>query len=295
MDPLSATNNPQGWKQFLSMRESMLSSFRLSKSQQANKPVKTQHGNHGEQLVRSWLSNFLPKKYGVTSGYIISQGLPEDSPILHYDVIIYDALESPILWLDEGEKSRAIPAEFVLGVIEVKANLTSESSEKAIKKLKELEPLLIDEDEPGERYKVYLPKNFFCCVFFFELLKENIHSGKILDNLVEGTRLKGYRGGLILDYAGSDINRSGKIILMKWPEPKTNNIGKKQESILSNLAVSKTISGNFGDNISTKIFWLVESFSMFSFDLVAMLNGTYRADRLSSFYGFGGSKWEPME
>ena len=46
-----------------------------------------------EAELRKWLSGFLPKRYGVTSGYIVSPGLKSAEKIPHFDVIIYDQLE----------------------------------------------------------------------------------------------------------------------------------------------------------------------------------------------------------
>lgn len=69
----------------------------------------------------------LPKRYGVTSGFIISQSVPNLEDFVHYDVIIYDQLDSPVLWVEGSPdsslqgRSKAIPVEYVCGVIEVKA------------------------------------------------------------------------------------------------------------------------------------------------------------------------------
>jgi hypothetical protein len=67
----------------------------------SKRAVQARHGNVAESEFRKWLINFLPKRYGVTFGYIISQGLPNTENMIHYDVIIYVQFESPILWVDE--------------------------------------------------------------------------------------------------------------------------------------------------------------------------------------------------
>ena len=62
----------------------------------------------------------------------------------HFDVIIYDALESPVLWVDGTEdnsiagRKRAIPARHVRAVFEVKATLTPKHAKDAINKLSTL-------------------------------------------------------------------------------------------------------------------------------------------------------------
>lgn len=116
------------------------------------------HGEAGEAWVRRWLETFLPKRYGVTSGYIVSQGQTEAVKLPHFDVIIYDQLESPVLWVETSPDltaagaSRAIPAEFVRSVLEVKATFTTASVSDAIGHLQDLEPLL-GIDRPEEPLK----------------------------------------------------------------------------------------------------------------------------------------------
>jgi hypothetical protein len=93
-----------GWVEFITEKLVMLDAFERSKIQIVNRPTQTGKGPVAEAEFRQWLRYFLPKKYSVTSGYIISQ---EDAftlrsklknKLLHYDVIIYDELNSPILW-----------------------------------------------------------------------------------------------------------------------------------------------------------------------------------------------------
>jgi hypothetical protein len=67
-----------------------------------------------EALFRDWLEQFLPAKYGVTSGYIIQQKdavKPRSAlkgKLRHYDVIIYNKLDSSVLWteMSPGRKAR---------------------------------------------------------------------------------------------------------------------------------------------------------------------------------------------
>src|SRR6266704_1510916 len=66
----------------------------------------------------------------VTSGYIRSQAIEAEDNVRqssHFDIIIYDQLEAPTLWVEENRdkadrgRARIIPAENVGAVIEVKA------------------------------------------------------------------------------------------------------------------------------------------------------------------------------
>jgi hypothetical protein len=117
----------QGWSQFLAARKEMLDSFDKARIHSRKHKVETEHGNVGEAEFRNWLKNFLPKKYAVTSGYIISTGVSEKEKIPHFDVIIYEHLDAPVLWIEDNHdkseqgRSLAIPAEYVKAVIEVKS------------------------------------------------------------------------------------------------------------------------------------------------------------------------------
>jgi hypothetical protein len=66
----------QGWKQFLTARDIMLAAYDKARVHSSKRQVQTEHGNVAEAEFRKWLIDFLPKRYGVTSGYVISQGLP---------------------------------------------------------------------------------------------------------------------------------------------------------------------------------------------------------------------------
>lgn len=168
----------QGWSQFLTARKEMLDSFDKARTQSRKHKVETYHGNVAEAEFRKWLQNFLPKKYAVTSGYIISPGISDKEKAPHFDVIIYEHLESPILWIEESPdmstqgRSLAIPAEYVKGVIEVKSAFKKGTVLDAIEHLGELKKLMSDIDKPNERYKMYLPKDFFCGLAFLSYVKK---------------------------------------------------------------------------------------------------------------------------
>jgi len=137
-----------GWNEFITNKISMLASFEEAKKQNIHRPTQTDKGKVAEAAMRQWLTQFLPKKYAVTSGYIISQGIQAENKLLHYDVIVYDALNAPILWVEknadnsEQGKVRAIPVENVCCVLEVKSTFNKESCREAKSKLWELAPLL---------------------------------------------------------------------------------------------------------------------------------------------------------
>lgn len=90
-----------------------------------------EQGLANEQVVRSILANFLPARYGVGKGKLINAA-GEMSP--HCDLIIYDALTCPRLFVDEN-LNQIIPAEGVYAVLEVKTTLTKGILEKAFEHL----------------------------------------------------------------------------------------------------------------------------------------------------------------
>jgi len=90
--PLKIQIPNQGWKQFITARDEMLAAYDKARVLSDKRAVQTGHGVVAEAEFRKWLINFLPKRYGVTSGYIISQGVPNAQHMVHYDVIIYDQL-----------------------------------------------------------------------------------------------------------------------------------------------------------------------------------------------------------
>src|SRR5438094_4563023 len=97
----------------------MVYRFETAREQARGHIVEAWHGRVAEALFREWLTQFLPKRFGVTSGYIISQALNDTAPTPHYDVIIYDQLAAPILWVERSPdasalgRALAVPAEHV--------------------------------------------------------------------------------------------------------------------------------------------------------------------------------------
>ena len=295
--PLKIQMPSQGWKQFLTARKEMLDAYDRAKTLSEKNKVETHHGRVAEAEFRKWLINFLPKKYGVTSGYIISQGVSNFTKAPHFDVIIYEHLESPTLWIEENPdaskqgKSLAIPAEYVKCVIEVKSAFKNSNVKNAIKHLDELSPLLSNIDAPGERYKMYLPKDFFCSLVFFELRSEDAANKKALNSMIEGIKLRGFFGGLILRGEGITTEACGELrILRSDTEMKSFGISKR---ILPSGWVN-TDSYKHIDNqhYSAMLMFTEPSFSAFAFDIIALLNGTFEVGRLSSFHVHGTSEWE---
>lgn len=279
----------QGWQQFLASKQEMLYQYDLAKIYSQSHIVQVSHGNVAEASFRRWLSEFLPKRYGVCSGYIVSQNILDNEKFPHYDVIIYDQINSPILWIEENfdnsvqGKARAIPAEHVNSVIEVKSVLNRKAANDAIRKLEELKPLLQGVDKYGNEYKGNFPNNFCTAAVFFELKKSDEYK-KILNNLIPTEEVR-YFGGLVLKGEGLDIDLTGKFQLLVGDTPIITTVGKDKESLLKGSPLSNTVQDHNNKYISTMLTWSQANFSMFAFDLIAILNSTYRSGYISSFYG----------
>lgn len=280
----------QGWKQFLTNKKEMLDKFERAKEYAKTHEVETYHGIVAEEEFRNWLANFLPKKYAVTSGYIISQRQKDDIRAPHFDVIIYDALNSPVLWAEDHSglsrtgKSQAIPAEHVLAVFEVKSQFTSETSKKALDHIEDLKPLYERIDEPSSTNKVYLPAAFVCGVIFFELKATNQYKKSLLNNIVRGSCPRGYTGGVVLKGEGISDEKTAIIKILASETIFSSTVGKDKESLLTGSPLSDAIAIE-DKYFGAMITWNEANFSIFTFDLVAQLSGTYRLGYLSSMHG----------
>lgn len=194
-----------GWKQFIASKRGMIDKFDRAKEMDKAHKTNVYRGIVAEAAFRDWLSQFLPKKFGVTSGYILSQTEPDSKKLPHFDVIIYDQLNSPVYWTEGTPgssgvgQSRAIPLEYVYAVIEVKASLTSGAAKKAVKQLEELKPYLNGLDNPVDFPKRYLPSRFCSAIVFFEMSDlKNKTAETICSWLLPSYKFRGYRGGIIL-------------------------------------------------------------------------------------------------
>jgi|SRR5882724_3175885 len=290
----------QGWKQFLTSRKEILDAFDRAKQKAKAHEVETFHGNVAEAELRKWLSGFLPKRYGVTSGYIVSPGLKSGEKTPHFDVIIYDKLEAPVLWVEdtpdvsEQGRSLAIPVEYVRCVLEVKSTFSSSNVQAAMAHLKDLRPLTGGPDDSQERYKLHLPATSCCGLVFFDLNEEHQFSEAALAGLIEGVKLRGFFGGIILRGQGHKMDVTGKMLLTQSATPSESTIGKNKSSLLN---FGRTQSVKVTDNVhfGAMLMWSEFHFSQFGFDLIAMMQGTYEVGRISSFHGMGSSEWEQKQ
>lgn len=247
----------------------MLDSFDKAKTLSASRAIKVDHGRVAEAEFRKWLRSFLPKRYGVTSGYIISQGFDEEEKTPHFDVIIYDQIESPILWSEDNPDnseqghSLAIPAEYVKGIIEVKSSYSPKPVKDTITHISKLEPLLSGYNPSASGYNLFLPNDFFWAAVFFEFKVKDKNRSESLNGFIEGQKYRGFLNGLILRYEGFSNEDSGHIVISqhKDNQPKKASGSFSSDSFLIG-----------GQNCTFNLFFSTTSFSDFAFGIVRRLN-----------------------
>lgn len=288
-----------GWRQFLNSKIDLLRRFDSARIQSSVHEVEAFHGRVAEAEFRRWLSEFLPKKYGVTSGYIISPAKKStETKLPHFDVIIYDVLEAPILWIEGSPDastqghSRAIPVEHVCCVFEVKSQLTPKTISKGLEHLSDLKPLIQDVNQAGDR-RNYLRNRFCCGLIFFEIKKEHEYSNSILDNILIGISLGGFTGGIVLRGDGISEDQTGIIELNTSATPHQTTVKRGEESLImsSNIALGAFERNYSGGYLGSSIHWNRNFFANFSFDLIDRLQGSYEYGRRSSWYGFVGADY----
>lgn len=288
----------QGWRQFLVGRKDILDKYDKAKVYSEGRKVQTYHGVAAEAEFRNWLENFLPKRYGVTSGYIVSQFVQDAIKRPHFDVIIYDALNSPILWIEADSdhssagQSRAIPVEYVKGVFEVKSSFEKRTVVEALTHIRELSYLYAQIDKPGERYKRYFPSDFFCGLIFVELHNQHASETPALSELMKTIDIRGYYGSVILRGEDRASTSTCKIDTIPSNQPINNHMDMNKSFMLKNFFWSDTIKIKENLYSWVRLSWEDFNFSTFAFDILSLLNGTYCPGKKSSFYVFGDSKWK---
>jgi hypothetical protein len=300
-----------GWKEFNRNRKDILVELDKILEQTENRPIQVAHGQGVEAFLRKWLSEFLPKKYGVTSGYIIPDLYTDSFKLFHNDIIIYNQLDSPILWTEgnydqsEQGKYRAIPAKHVMAVYEVKSRLTKANVKDAINKLNETKD-----------FKTQFNPLYSCGMIFIDLKESDNNKESIIKELIKGKDIHGFRGGMILRYEG-DTTSTGIIRFFDIEEEKSDdhkhykpiskpidslNIFLNEEGSLligkqgvgaklvatsdSNWSVSKSYSIFCSEgNKSVHINWSRSNFSGFCIDIVSSLEGLAYDDKNRPSFG----------
>jgi len=290
---MSANSNPSsqlrlkhvGVDSFFAERTRLLNSYDHAKAQSADDAVKTAHGVEGEAEIRRWLRTFLPKRFGVCKGYIITTNLQFEGPLEEWDVLVYDEIESPILFTrgaDDAEPKRAIPVEHVHAAIEVKATLNPENAKKVAAKLLKLKQYIGEDISP--EYPHFLSSLFVCAAVFLETKVESFAQYRsALDHLAGLYQVDDYfpfMGALVLR-SQKQADHSGYLQLTTANEPFPMPDVFEHSSPFQ---LPNGLHGLFGT-----FAWAVNHYPTFLFDFLAFIKGT-RTNRVSSFYGMDFEK-----
>lgn len=279
-----------GLDSFFAERDKLLNAYGEAKKQVGDDAVKTEHGVTGEAAVRKWMQSFLPKRFGVCKGYIITTNLEFEGALEEWDVLVYDAMESPVLFTrgpgdaDNAESKRAIPVEHVRAVIEVKATLSPTMAKKCTDKLLKLDQYFGDNRD--SEYPQYLSHPFVCAALFLETKVDTLAQyRRALDNLTvlyQRESMKSFMGGLVVRSQRNN-DHSGYLKPL-WSKDPVSFPDVFEMS--SRFKYHDGTHGVFGT-----LIWCVNNYPMFLFDFLALIRGT-RSNKVSSFYGLDLEKTE---
>ena len=145
-----------------------------------NNPHYGESGAEVEIILRDFLNDHLPKRFAADTGCVIDD---ESNISMQTDIIIYDALNSPII--RKGKRVLILPNDNVASVIEVKSKLNKDELKDAAKKIASAKALkktpVNDGDQPVTMSPLVIERTFGV-VFAYE----SYTSLKALsDNLIE--------------------------------------------------------------------------------------------------------------
>lgn len=283
--PTKVRVETRGHDEFHSNRNRILDAFKRAEKLSSKRSAPVYHGESAEGALREWLAEFLPKRFGVTSGFLTSQEMIVDAQLRHYDIIIYDQLSSPVLFTEELSdkselgRSRLIPVEHVHAVIEVKATLTAASAKAAMVKLAELEPFKQPIGANPTAYPLYFPKDFYLGCVFVHLKDLKQLSLKVLNTFASLYQQRGFHEVTIL--SGKGFGSESTIHSYTRPNDPCVALDPLSQRLWSDSFELK------GETHRLSLRGFEGGFAKFAFDLLAIISGTYRQGEVSSMYGYG--------
>lgn len=154
---------------FERVEETMVSRFRESEAI----AHAGDRGEDREEVLREFLAQHLPQRYGVTKGEVITRvGATSHSA----DIIIYDVLHCPVLY---SGRTVVLPVEGVYGIIEVKSRLSKaefvDVSTK-IERFKQLAPRDLSVIRTREYVTLHRPSRPFGIALGFALSENSLES-----------------------------------------------------------------------------------------------------------------------
>jgi hypothetical protein len=198
-------------------------------------PHNLMKGQEAERIVRTFLSHHLPKRFAVGSGFIID---PNDSVSKQTDVIIYDAINCPVL--RASDIAAIFPSDNVTAIVEVKSQLDKQRLEEAFENISAAKSLT----------KTQLPElpilqtnQTFGCIFAFESsLTLNTLTQHYADLVRE--RGVGRHVDLILVLDRGLINLAGKPRGLDWAPLVVEGLGGPRAEGAHIAAMSSDLGEN---------------------------------------------------
>jgi len=127
---------------------------------------------------------------------------------------------------------------------------------------------------------------------FFELRQDSQFDATAFERINSCIQYRGFLGGVVLRGEGHAGQFSARISLLRSETPIEGTIGPGKKSLLKGSAMAKSLEVSESLHFGSMLIWAESAFSQFAFDLIAMMQGTYRSGFLSSFYGMGSSRVE---
>lgn len=175
-------------------------------------------GRLNESHLKKVLRQHLPEKYGIGTGFIVSNKslAREDNPQL--DIIIYDKINNAPLY--QSDTFGIYPIEMVYAYIEVKTKLTKARIKQAFEVNKKIRSLTEDKNYERTKIRHWAPR-----FYIFAYKSEPNDKTKIAKIIEDGFRKIGHahaHGIYLLDkdmlIARKALHDANKVEIIKWSD-----------------------------------------------------------------------------
>jgi hypothetical protein len=215
---------------------------------------KGDRGENREEILRKFLEDHLPKRFGVAKGEIVSLNGEHSYSA---DIIIYDAVNCPILY---AGKTQILPIEGVYGVIEIKSGLSKDELLSDCEKIEGFKRMTTRRLEFVERMPgvlgTFVASPPFGIILSYSLrnnslasLQSNwtdkLRSTEYLDYYANFIAVLGH-GIIRHEMHDKEKNRSHRMLSVEDFERITGNKKEKQEKIKFTTIVEETGDITFG-------------------------------------------------
>ena len=212
-------------------------------------------GEANESIVRTFLEDRLPKSVGIGRGQIVDKYGNKSKQL---DVIIFDALNTPVLWVDDANEHRLFPSESVRAVIEVRTRLHASDVPSIIKNMLSVKSLDKTSFYSGNTgpieflSRVYGEAYELVPTFYFVFAFESGQLDRIYDAISAGTAETPISSRI-------DCMVSLEHGVMLWQDPDAENVSAVPEGSDWNLKYVET-------DYALLLFYLLVSRFLFQVD-----------------------------